>query len=1342
MKSEQVNFESVDFNPFEHLIIRVPSTEAQREIFTSVSLGNNEASCAYNESVTLTFQKGIDIQKLSESFQYLSANHDSLRITFTSNGEELLIHPYLLIPVKIVSNIDPSVFAIEETRTPFDLINGPLFRAVIIENNNSVSLIVTGHHIICDGWSLSLLLKDLGAIYTSLANGTLPVKENRTSFAEYATREEQYKNSFTRNATEEFWIDQYKEIPAIDVPIDKNRPPVRTFNAERIDVAVPSATVQALREYSKKSGCSFVTVMLSSFEIFLYKITGQKTVVTGLPAAGQNAEGMYDLTGHCVNLLPLRADIDPELTFSEFASLRKSYLFDAFDNQQFTFGTLLQKLNIHRDPSRIPLVPVVFNVDIGFTDGFNFNGLPFSFNTNPRAYENFEIFLNASGKGDELILECTYNTDLFSKEVMHDRMLQLIRIMETAASTPSLKLKNFSIVTDKDLAVIENINSTASEITGPSFIHSLIDLTAEKFPDQEALHCLGESLTYSEIKILSDKVASALIHKGVKAGDHISVCLNRSVTLPVILLGIMKAGGVYVPLDPSFPASRISFMHEDSESVFLITTEELTERISEKPVEFITDSELLSYEHPSKDFPELHPDQLAYILYTSGSTGQPKGVQIRHKSVVNLLQDLIKRSGMNSNDTFLAVTTISFDISVLELFMPLIAGASLHIATREQATDVQWLDRIIRETPINYMQATPATWEMMLSSGWFGDDELNVFCGGEALRADLGRKLTRCTKSVWNLYGPTETTIWSSLSISDHYDCNIRNGIVSIGKPVANTQIYITDENNNLCPPGIAGELWIAGEGLSTGYWKRPELTEEKFHDNPFGKNKIYKTGDRAMFDAEGNLHFLARLDHQVKIRGYRIETGEIETLLNDMESIRQSAVIARTGHNNDTYLAAYCIANGNYPDNKQQEIIIRDARETLRRSVPDYMIPTVWMILESFPLTPNGKTDRKSLPDPQPLRLTKNLFQGPVTRVEKLIAEVWKKILNLQDIDVYADFFELGGHSLLAVRMMVELEKLTGIKLPLAVLFTNPTISQLSVLYDQPDENEGTLWKPLVVIKESGNRYPLYFAHGISGNVFKYHSLANLLDADQPSYGLQAIGLNGKEEPFRDMESMAAYHVNELMQYQPDGPIALAGGSFGGYLAYEMARQLKEAGREISFLALLDIEAAAKLDFLPAGVKQLKGAQLLAERFIKRAYEFIRSDQHERQKYLEAKFKKTEGNDELESWLDKHKVAEMIGEESTFYFRKVEEACYEALMNYKIKPYNGDVLLIRAKEGFFNNTYDNDLGWSHFVNGKVNVHIVNGDHNSIFWEPGVIELAQVMNEELIRHALREKLAS
>ncbi|MEI7613065.1 MAG: amino acid adenylation domain-containing protein [Betaproteobacteria bacterium] len=1332
--------ETVDFDPFATEGTSFPSTEAQREIFTSILIGGDAANCAFNESVTLRFSGPLDSTLLRKAFDAIVSRHEALRLTFNEDGMSFRIAEHLDLPWQEDSAATPQEgialvdeLIKQEVLRPFDIKNGPLIRMHLIKiDSYDHALLVSAHHLVCDGWSLSLILRDFSHIYSSFVKGEPTSLEPALLFSQYAQQNVAYKDSAQYAENESYWLKQFAgEVPVVEFPNDNSRPARRGFQARRVDVDVPEAVVAGLRHLSRSTKTSFVTLMLSAFEAYLYRITGLRELVVGLPSAGQSVEGQYNLVGHCVNLLPLCTLIVPEQSFIDYLKDRRAYLLDAYDHQQLTFGSLLQKLKIPRDPSRIPLIPVAFNVDIGFTEGFHFEGCSFKVATNPRFFENFEVFLNVSGDGDRLVLECTFNNDLFNRNMMRLRMDEFVRLLESLVEHPENPIRQLSLISTEEVARLEAINSTHVQHEGALGVHEAIDRVAATQKRSLAVVCGEQKMTYAELSELSDRFAAGLQALGLKPGAVVGVCLPRTVELPAVLLGIMKAGCAYMPLDPGFPADRLHYMMTDSNAPFVVITQAVQAQLGFDPARVVLFENLLKA--PSATFHKttVTHDSLAYILYTSGSTGQPKGIAIRHAGVTNLLYDLARKLRVGKGSKLLAMATISFDISVFDFFITLMHGAEVHIATKEQSMDPHWIAETIDKEAINFLLATPATYEMLLMVGWQGSKNLSALCGGEALRIELAQKLVSGCRDVWNLYGPTEITILCTFErITLNTPIRSRNGICAIGKPVANTRVYVMDEYGQPCPLGVSGELWIGGDGLAAGYVNRPQLNSEKFIPAPDGKGMVFRSGDRVQTDLTGTLYFLDRLDDQLKIRGFRIEAGEVETVLNASPLVSQSVVMGIRDVSGQTVLAAWLLPRDR---TRNEEYLIGECKKALAEKLPDYMIPTAWKMMSSLPLTPSGKINRKALPNPLPT-LPSPLASQVVPQVEEMNAmqqtvhALFKAILKVPIIRLDDNFFNLGGHSILAVKLMIDLEKATGKKLPLAVLFSSPTIRELSSVL--MDANGDGLWEPIVPIRETGQRPPLYFAHGISGNILKYHALGLRLSQDQPSFGLQALGLNGKDKPFTSIREMAAYHVSAIKERHPKGPYHLLGGSFGGYLAYEMAVQLQAAGEKVGLLCVCDIEACKIQDFLPTGVKELVDVALLSTRFIKRAAELAMASKEERSAYFAERKKRSQGK-VYDYWLDKHKMAEEIGHESTAVFQQIEEACYIALMSYKIPSYSGDMLLIRAKEDHFNNEYAYDLGWSNFAKGKVTVATVSGDHNSIFWEPHVADLIQVVDSAL-----------
>jgi amino acid adenylation domain-containing protein len=711
-------------------------------------------------------------------------------------------------------------------------------------------------------------------------------------------------------------------------------------------------------------------------------------------------------------------------------------------------------------------------------------------------------------------------------------------------------------------------NDTRAEYPRDSLAHRLFEARVERNPESIAVVFEDTCLSYRELNDRANRLARRLRAAAVGPSSLAGIFVERSIELVVSLLGILKAGGAYVPLDPSYPKDRLAFMIEDARLSALVTEQRL---IGEMPAHesqvICVDADL--EEAPRSDDENLActatPENPAYVIYTSGSTGRPKGVQIPHRALVNFLTSMERRPGLTEKETLLSVTTISFDIAALEIFLPLVAGARLVIVSREVASDGARLGRAIERSGATILQATPATWRLLLGAGWQGDGRLRLFCGGEALPLDLARSLLARGACLWNLYGPTETTIWSSA-----FQVRAEAERIFIGRPIANTEIYLLDERLDPVPVGEAGELYIGGDGLAIGYLDRPELTAEKFIPHPYGDEpgaRLYRTGDLARYTPEGDLECLGRIDHQVKIRGHRVELGEIEAALREHPSVRESVVVAREDGAGDKRLAAYVVVG---EDNLSFRARVGpELQEMLGKRLPGYMTPSAFVVLDALPLTPNGKVDRSALPAPGPSRaVTDRLLVAPRDPLEEQLVQIWEEVLNVCPVGIRDNFFELGGHSLLAARMMNEVEQACGRKLPLDTLYEEATIEALAnLLLEQEDDR---LRSAIVEVQAGGPRRPFFFLHGdYTGGGFYCLNLARRLDRDQPFYVISPHGADGGRIP-QSIEEMARCRLETLRGLQARGPYLLGGFCNGGLVAFEMARQLEKAGERVDLLAVV----------------------------------------------------------------------------------------------------------------------------------------------------------------------------
>jgi len=1316
---------TVSFNPFAGPKIEkvIHTTASQAEIWIGCALGGEDANRGYNESVSLILKGELNKDAMESAIQSLVKQHESLRSAFSTDGQFMTIFDELII-LPFFQDISSLTISEKQNKVTeylsgdanyiFDLVKGPLLKVGLLKLSKvEHQLVITAHHIICDGWSMGIMLQDIGRFYTAFIHGKTPEISKPETFSSYADEQQEFTDSEEFKKIQKYWLKHYEtSVPTVTMPTDFPRPEIRTFKSNRLDFPISNDLVADLKKVGIQSGSSFVVTIMTAFEVFLYDQTGQDDLVLGLPAAGQSVSGKSQLVGHCVNLLPLRSKISPNTPFNQYLRARKEEIFDAYDHQQFSFGQLLQKLNIARDPSRVPLVPVVFNIDMGMANDVIFDGLSYKLKSNPRAYEAFELFLNATGTEDELILEWSYNASLFKSSTIEQMMTSFKEVLQAIVANPSIEIGN--VIKEDYSAYLELNDTTAAYPKLP--LHQLLAKQAKITPLNKALKFENSEITYEELDKKVHQVAHYLKANGTGPGGFVAVSLPKSIELVITLIAIMECGYAYLPLDPKFPSKRLDFMLKDSAAKYIITDTTFSSKLPSGVTQLLLEDIFNNVsEYPTAPLDiEIDHGKFAYLLYTSGSTGKPKGVPVTHKSLVNLLYSVLEKPGIKETDTLISITTISFDISVAELFAPLLIGATLVLTNEETAKDTRILLDLIKDENITMMQATPTTWQMLLDSGWKNHLPIRALSTGEALPLGLAKTMLGKVDELWNLYGPTETTIWSAITqISKSAD------LIPIGHPVANTQLYIVNEQGNLVKPGTIGELWIAGDGVAKGYWKRPDLTSEKFITNHFNTDSdtlLYRTGDLAKLLPSGEVQCLGRIDQQVKIRGHRIELGEIEDALDSLEGVKSSVVLL----DNDR-LVANLITSDTESQDTNQAIAWK---EILKTQLPAYMLPQQFNVVKEFPTTPNGKIDRKALLENLPTKTVKTGFTGPSTESEKIIANIWQEFLDIDKIDVFSDFFEIGGHSLVGVRIMARLEEETGNRLPLVGLLKHPTIKKFAAYMD----SEFFTWDSLVPLKPEGTKPPLYIVHGANHHVLIFNELAQKLDKDQPVYGLQSRGLNGVEEPHDSIDEMAADYISEIVASNPEGPYALAGFSYGGIVAYEMARQLKAQGRKVKILAQFDTYVFPEYYYKSTLKKKALSVAYLLGKVV---YIFLNmfSSKKNFKRRLEL----------IKLQISGLKLRLKHGKAKQFEMQfnvplKMQTNHNIATGNYTITPQDIVIDLFRAKEEV-NFVHDHKfLGWKKMALKGIRKHMVSGNHVDMFEAAYVEDFATSLQHVLDNH--------
>jgi amino acid adenylation domain-containing protein len=1036
----------VDFDPFGEMgaePVRFPMTEAQREIWASVQLGP-ESSSAYNVCDIFRLRGAFSIDAMKTALQKVFERHQALRLVCDPDGETQHVSDTPTMPV---ATEDLSVQSAEarqhettewlrrETSIPFDLEKGPLCRAAILREETQKHLIIfTAHHIVCDGWSAAVLLQDLPRFYEAALTGkqaVLPAAYPFQAYVEAQSRPAQMKQAAE---AEQYWKAQFAApIEPLELPLDFLRKPVKSYAAERQRRQIPDALSREVTHLASQNNCSPYVVLFATLQVLIHHLTGQGDFVFGVVLASQAAEEHAStMVGHATNVLPVRVNVDSDATYRQHLQAAFLQVLDAFDHQSLSFGSLVRSLNLPRDSSRNPLVTISFNFE-QVTRPVQFPGMETELLPTPKRFATLDAEFHFLKSPAGAFVECVHSTAILQPATVQRWLENFETLLASVCADPSQKVADLPLLSpEQERALL----SPAQEIWHvDECVHHHFEHQVERTPNAIAVTSDGVSLTYAELNGRANAVAERLSAMGAGPDVLVALCMERGVDMMVGLLGILKAGAAYLPVDLRYPAERVAFILEDAGVSLLISQHNLEARLPKHQAQvlFLDDVPESIANNPAR---QASLDHLAYVIYTSGSTGKPKGVEVLHRGVTNVIHSFQERLHFGTSDVLVATTTLSFDIHVLELFAPLQAGSRLVIATDEQAQDAVLLMALLESSDATIYQATPVRYRMLLDAGWKGMSKLQLLCGGEKMSRELADQLlTRCA-SLWNVYGPTETTVWSSAAWIEG-----DGQPITIGEPLANTTFYILGTKMKPAPVGAPGELYIGGDGVARGYRKRPELTRERFLANPFGQGRIYKTGDRARYRADGRVELLGRNDDQVKVRGFRIELGEIEHALQAIPNVLQAAVVVHHDGEEQNIIAYLVPTPGVL-------LTPADLRGALLHTLPEYMAPVAFVMQEKLPTTPNGKLDRKALPAPVVARKTRDTVP-PETPTQMILARIWESLLKVNNVGIHESFFDLGGHSILAARLMAQIRSSFGIQLPLHHIFPTPTISGLATLIE-----------------------------------------------------------------------------------------------------------------------------------------------------------------------------------------------------------------------------------------------------------------------------------------------------
>ena len=1088
------------------------------------------------------------------------------------------------------------------------------------------------------------------------------------------------------------------------------------------------AVTSALKSLSQEHELTINTLVQGAWALLLSRYSGEEDVVFGATRACRRSalEGAESMVGLFINILPIRVQVSPDMSLLPWLKELQAQWITLRDYEHTPLSKVQEWLDIPGGASLFESLLVFENYQMDSA----LQGLSSSWEN--REFQllgqtNFPLTVRCS-VGTELLVTIKYDSQRFEQATITRMLGHLQTLLEGMVTNFEQRLADMPLLTQAERhQLLVEWNDTQRDYPD-TCIHQIFEAQVERTPDALAVAFEDEQLTYRELNVRANQLAHHLQALGVEPEVLVGIFIERSLEMVVGLLAILKAGGAYVPLDPAFPSERLSSMLSDSQVPVLLTQEKLVARLPEHKAHVVcldADWEVISQNIGENPVSGVKPNNLAYVIYTSGSTGKPKGVAIEQKSIVNYLNGILERLDIGSSSNFALVSTIAADLGNTVVFPSLCTGGCLHVISQERASNPNAFADYFSRHLIDYLKIVPSHLAALQTASRPERvlPRRRLIVGGEASRLDWVESIQvqapHCT--ILNHYGPTEATVGVLTYQVEKELPTTGSSTLPLGRPIANTQIYILDRYLQPVPIGIPGELHIGGTDLARGYLNRPELTAEKFIPNPFSDQpdaRLYKTGDLACYLPDGNIEYLGRIDHQVKIRGFRIELGEIQAVLAQHPTVREILVIAREDVPGDKRLVAYVVPN------REQVPKTSQLRSFLKEKLPDYMVPSAFVILEALPLTPNGKVDRSALPSPEQVRQEpEETFVPPRNELELQLTKIWEKVLGIQPIGVRDNFFELGGHSLLAVRLLTEIEKVFGKNLPLATFFEAQTLEQLASVLRQKEESAPM--RSLVMIQPGSTKPPLFCIHAIWGNVLFYRKFVRYVEPDQPFYALQAQGLDGKQPPRTSVTAMAAHYIQEIRSVQPEGPYFLGGYSFGGLVAFEIAQQLHAQGQKIALLAIFDTAApgyskptydSASSESLTFGAWSFFHLRKLLRLNIKDQLTYLR---------------------ERLLW---HLTAGQLSIFYRIYLRQIQRspqqlrlidvavANNQAAKSYVPQVYPGRLTLLQASQKAVGAEDDPEMGWGQLTAGGVEIHEIPGSHTQIMEEPQVQLVAEKLH--------------
>ncbi len=1169
----------------------------------------------YNECVTLRLYGSLNIPLFEQSFNEILRRHEMWRTSFPiENGQPVQhIHAYqpITMPVIDLTHLPEAEresealhLASENAEQPFDFAHGPLLRPLLIRlNERDTRLFLTLHHLIFDGFSLyQILLPELREIYEALLDGRSPsLADLPIQYADFAAWQQEAVRKENFSSHMMYWKEQLADIPTVlALPTDHPRPQTPTFRGAMYPFALSKNLLDDLKNLSLQENVTLFITMVAALQTLLHRYCEQEDILLGTAISDRRQPEVQKLLGFFLNTVVLRINLSDNPSFRDLLQQVRMVFLDAQAHQDVPFEYLVKELQPERTPGQNPLFQVMVAIEPPLPilpSGWTLTQMDVQTDAS-----KFDLHLELDERPEGILGRFKYSSDLFDRTTIARMFEHWQTLLESIVADPGQRLSELSLLTENEKQImLTQWNDTTTEYPALC-VHQLFEARAKQTPNAVALVVKEQQMTYQELNTKANQLAHHLHHLGVKTEVPVGLCMERSFEMVISCLGILKAGGAYVPLDPLYPKERLAFMLKDTQAPVLITQKRFVPLLPDEGIQVVcldTDWLTIAQECPENPENETTTQNLAYVMYTSGSTGTPKGVEVRHLSIIRLLFG-VNYVQLDATKTMLHMASISFDAATFELWGALLHGARC-ILFPEPLPTPRSISAVVRKYKVTTLWLTASLFNMLIDEApdALGSVE-QLLTGGEALSVPHIRRALKLFSStqIINGYGPTEgTTFTCCYPIPSQLSENVHS--IPIGYPIGNTRVYILDRTLNLVPVGVAGELYIGGDGLARGYINRPELTAEKFIISPFSSTpgeRLYKTGDRVRYLPDGSIEFLGRDDQQVKIRGFRIEPGEIEMALSQSSFVQEAVVLTREDEHAQKYLVAYIVPQ------QGQEITHNELSRFLKERLPDYMIPSRFVQLDSLPLTSNGKLNRAALalPDETQLAQEETLI-APVSTAQYRLVQIWEELLHVQPIGIRDNFFYLGGHSLLAGRVMDKIEQSFGKKISPAVLFAGPTIEHIHALLQAEDNGSP---RPLVGIQTNGQKRPFFYLPGTwnSGAAYCF-SIAQHLGLDQPFYVLEPYYFKGPQA-LPDIESMATTYLESIRTVQPEGPYQLGGFCNGALLAYEMARQLLAQGEQVDHLIMIDPAYAPR-------------SHELVQSLIKRVSALLRIDQTRQVEYF-----------------------------------------------------------------------------------------------------------------------------